>query len=232
MGTPLTARIIEEHANAFRALPPAGPTAARRRTAIEALTASGLPTSRDENWKYANLRPLERLRFNPAPPAQPLTAADLPAAIPGFARYVFVDGAFAPALSAALHATAAALTPLAAAPDAGGAPAGVPAQTPEARVSADERFALFEAEISVFLGLDPGGNDHGSAAVPHHVVDLAPQRALVDVEVGGKGRERRNDQSRFFHVHHPPATLTRRICSRRPNAARDQLRVRENAPRT
>jgi Fe-S cluster assembly protein SufD len=142
MGTPLTARIIEEHANAAPALPPAGATAARRRTAIAALTASGLPTSRDENWKYANLRPLERLRFIPAPPAQPLTATDLPAAIPGFARYVFVDGVFAPALSAALNATAAAVTPLAAAPDAGRAPAGVPAHTPAPGASADERFAL------------------------------------------------------------------------------------------
>ena len=70
---------------------------------------------------------------------------------------------------------------------------------------ADERLALFEAEISVFLGLDPGRDDHGGAAIPHHIVDLAPQRALVDIEVGGKGRERRNDQSRLFHVH-PPAT--------------------------
>src|SRR5258708_7186542 len=99
MSTPLTARILEEHANASRALPPAGPTATRQRTAIAALTAGGLPTSRDENWKYANLRPLERLRFAPATPVQP-QATDLPAAIPGFARYVFVDGAFAPALSA------------------------------------------------------------------------------------------------------------------------------------
>src|SRR5260370_19889938 len=127
MSTPLTARILEDHANASRALPPAGPAATRRRTAIAALAASGLPTSRDENWKYANLRPLERLRFIPAPAAQPLTPTDLPAAIPGFARYVFVDGAFAPALSAALHATAAAVTPLAAAANAGSAPAAMPA---------------------------------------------------------------------------------------------------------
>ena len=142
MSTPLTARIVEEHANASRALPPAGPTAARRRTALAALTASGLPTSRDENWKYANLRPLERLRFIPAPAAQPLAATDLPAAIPGFARYVFVDGAFAPALSAALHSTAAAVTPLAAAPDGDRAPAAMPAQTPAPHAPADERFAL------------------------------------------------------------------------------------------
>jgi Fe-S cluster assembly protein SufD len=139
MSTPLTARILEEHANASRALPPAGPTAARRRTAIAALTASGLPTSRDENWKYANLRPLERLRFVPATPAQPVAATDLPAAIPGFARYVFVDGAFAPALSARLDATAATVTPLSA-NAAGGAPAATPAHTTGA--GADERFAL------------------------------------------------------------------------------------------
>ena len=142
MSTPLTARIVEEHANAFRALPLAGAAATRRRTALAALTASGLPTSRDENWKYANLRPLERLRFIPAPAAQPLAATDLPAAIPGFARYVFVDGAFAPALSAALHSTAAAVTPLAAAPDGDRAPAAMPAQTPAPHAPADERFAL------------------------------------------------------------------------------------------
>jgi Fe-S cluster assembly protein SufD len=136
MSTSLTARIVEEHANAAAALPPAGATAARRRTAIAALSASGLPTSRDENWKYANLRPLERLRFIPAPPAPPVAATDLPAAIPGFARYVFVDGAFAPALSAALNATAAAVTPLAGAPDAGQAAVPAPA------APADERFAL------------------------------------------------------------------------------------------
>src|SRR5712671_3019644 len=136
MSTPLTARILEEHANASRALPPAGPTATRQRTAIAALTAGGLPTSRDENWKYANLRPLERLRFAPATPVQP-QATDLPAAIPGFARYVFVDGAFAPALSARLDASAATVTPLSAS-DAGRTAAAVPAPG----AGADERFAL------------------------------------------------------------------------------------------
>ena len=142
MSTPLTARILEEHANAAAALPPAGPTAARRRTAIAALTASGLPTSRDENWKYANLRPLERLRFIPAAATAALAATDLPAAIPGFARYVFVDGAFAPALSATLNSTPAAVTPLAAAPDAGQASAAMAVQTPAAGAPADEGFAL------------------------------------------------------------------------------------------
>ncbi len=37
----------------------------------------------------------------------------------------------------------------------------------------DQRLALLEAEIGVFLGLDAGGDHHGGAAVLDHVVDLA-----------------------------------------------------------
>ncbi|HEX4648506.1 MAG TPA: Fe-S cluster assembly protein SufD [Steroidobacteraceae bacterium] len=139
MSTPLTARIAEEHVQASRAVAPAGALAARRRAALAALTAQGLPGSRDENWKYANLRPLERLRFAPAPAAAPLAPGALPAAIPGFARYVFVDGVFAPALSAPLDATAAAVTLLAAAAEAAGTTA---TSAPGRTVPADERFAL------------------------------------------------------------------------------------------
>jgi len=138
MSAPLTARIAEEHVLASRALAPPPALAARRRAALAALAAQGLPTSRDENWKYANLRPLERLRFVPAPVQRALAAAELPAAIPGFARYVFVDGAFAPALSAPLDATTARVAPLAAAADASPT-AAVPTPRP---ASADERFAL------------------------------------------------------------------------------------------
>src|SRR5438105_4314525 len=138
MSAPLTARIAEEHVLASRALAPPPALAARRRAALAALAAQGLPTSRDENWKYANLRPLERLKFAPAPGQRALAAADLPAAIPGFARYVFVDGAFAPALSAPLDATTARVAPLAAAADASRT-AAVPSPRP---ASADERFAL------------------------------------------------------------------------------------------
>ena len=138
MSAPLTARIVEEHVHASRALAPPPALAARRRAALAALAAQGLPTSRDENWKYANLRPLERLKFAPAPGTAALAAADLPAAIPGFARYVFVDGAFAPALSAPLDATTARVAPLAAAADASRTEA-VPPPRP---ASADERFAL------------------------------------------------------------------------------------------
>jgi Fe-S cluster assembly protein SufD len=74
-----------------------------RQRAMQALAERGLPTARDENWKYVNLRPLEKVRFVPpsAQPQSPLTLDELPAPIARYARYTFVDGVFAPSLSAA-----------------------------------------------------------------------------------------------------------------------------------
>jgi len=97
MNAALTSRLAEDYA----ASAPGRATAvapARRQHAIEVLSAAGLPSTRDENWKYANLRPLERLRFLPASPAA-VTAAQLPPPVSGFARQVFVDGQFAATLS-------------------------------------------------------------------------------------------------------------------------------------
>jgi Fe-S cluster assembly protein SufD len=147
MSNPLAARIAEQHASTLRALPPRLPGAARRRAAIEALAAAGLPGSRDENWKYANLRTLERQSFTPAALTRPVLAgeaaprpAELPAALPGFPRYVFVDGVFAPALSDALDATSARVTPLAA--RAEGPEAPTKAIVPRRELGVDQRFAL------------------------------------------------------------------------------------------
>jgi Fe-S cluster assembly protein SufD len=73
---------------------------------LQALAAHGLPGTRDENWKYANLRALERVRFAP-PGALPAAAAAavaaeaLPPVLQGYVRYTFVDGVFAPGLSSA-----------------------------------------------------------------------------------------------------------------------------------
>jgi Fe-S cluster assembly protein SufD len=62
-----------------------------------------LPTARDENWKYANLRGLARARFEPsaAPSADALArvAAALPAPLEGYERVVLVDGYLATSLS-------------------------------------------------------------------------------------------------------------------------------------
>jgi Fe-S cluster assembly protein SufD len=96
MSTALATRIAQEHeaSAAQRASTPE--SANRQRLAIEALAARGLPTSRDENWKYAGLRSLERARF--APPSRqhpaPGLAAALPRPLEGYSRHVFVDGHF------------------------------------------------------------------------------------------------------------------------------------------
>jgi Fe-S cluster assembly protein SufD len=143
MSTPLTSRIVAEYASAARALPSTGAAATRRRAAIGTLTEQGLPTTRDENWKYANLRALERLRFVPAASSAAATTAtvqltDLPATLPGCVRYVFVDGVFAPALSATVSSGHAFVTSLAAASAA--AEPALQAQTPADQRRGDERF--------------------------------------------------------------------------------------------
>jgi Fe-S cluster assembly protein SufD len=97
MSAVLADRITQEHTAA-----PAGVLPAERRAqALASLTAAGMPTVREENWKYANLRVLEKVRFAPRTGAAPhkVALADLPPVLAGYLRYVFVDGVFAPELS-------------------------------------------------------------------------------------------------------------------------------------
>jgi Fe-S cluster assembly protein SufD len=59
-----------------------------------------LPTNRDENWRYANLRPLAKAKLDAiAPDGAPRVAVTLPAALPNYERWVFIDGRFAADLS-------------------------------------------------------------------------------------------------------------------------------------
>jgi Fe-S cluster assembly protein SufD len=77
-------------------------------TADRAAAVVALPSSRDENWKYAPLRGLERLRWDPPGTLTDeavdaaralLLAADGDAAPGGAGRWTLVDGLFAAALS-------------------------------------------------------------------------------------------------------------------------------------
>jgi Fe-S cluster assembly protein SufD len=114
MTTALSKRALDEYAAVRKSLPADVVSPERRQEAIQALAVRGLPTTREENWRYANLRPLERARFAPAaasaamagavaataaPAPALLSESDLPAMLTGFARYTFVDGSFAPQLS-------------------------------------------------------------------------------------------------------------------------------------
>ena len=73
-------------------------------------TANPLPTDRDENWRYANLRPLARARVEAvAPEIASAARIELPPALPGYERWVFVDGRFAAAHSGNAPASCATL---------------------------------------------------------------------------------------------------------------------------
>jgi Fe-S cluster assembly protein SufD len=152
MNAALTSRLTEDYAASARASP-AAVAPARRRHAIELLSSAGLPSTRDENWKYANLRPLERLRFLPAAAAT-VSAAQLPPPVSGFARQVFVDGQFAPALSA--PATAAMVFRSLAS-----SPVAAQALTAE-EGGTDQRFALLnEAFATDGARIQVGAGQHG-----------------------------------------------------------------------
>ena len=60
---------------------------------MTATNISALPSNRDENWRYANLRPLAKARIDAVSPGDsPLP--ELPAPTPGFTRWIYVDGHF------------------------------------------------------------------------------------------------------------------------------------------
>ena len=171
--TALPARIRDEFASAAHALPSTDPAAANRRAALAALERAGLPSSRDENWKYANLRSLERVRFLPAPAVPALaSAAELPAPLPGIARLVFIDGHFAPAHSATPPVGAAAVTLLSQAADGRRAEA----DGRRATDAMDQRFALLN-EAFATDGLAIEVREASAAPVPLEVLFVASAEA-------------------------------------------------------
>jgi Fe-S cluster assembly protein SufD len=110
----LATRIADEYAAASAELPARVVSAARRELAVKALCAQGLPATRDENWRYANLRALERVRFAPPSaqpeeprPKTPWPQLRCPLPIEGYVRHTYVDGVFAPELSSAARRAAA-----------------------------------------------------------------------------------------------------------------------------
>jgi Fe-S cluster assembly protein SufD len=124
----LAEKIAQEHATVAGTLPSSVVAADRRRFAVEALSASGLPTARDENWKYANLRPLDKVRLVPSSSPGAIEASDLPPVIEGYSRYTFVDGVFVEGLSNPGNVT--------------GISVGRSSSAAETSTSTDERFAL------------------------------------------------------------------------------------------
>lgn len=65
---------------------------AARIAAAQALREAGLPTRRDENWHYANLRAFDTVGQFAAATLPEKALPALPEAMPGFTRLLFVDG--------------------------------------------------------------------------------------------------------------------------------------------
>jgi Fe-S cluster assembly protein SufD len=219
MSSALSKRVLDEYAAVRESLPAGVVSPERRQEAIQALTAGGLPTAREENWRYTNLRPLERARFAPAAPAAtaaagaasaapalpPPSESELPPKLAGFARFVFVDGVFAPELSSPQEQPGVAVRSLrrparSSAGHTGSAtvlqlPRALPALSnlPEARLALlNEAFATDTAAIHVsgaageparveLLFIAAAGADTG-ASYPRVHVGLDPASRLVLVE--------------------------------------------------
>ena len=170
--------------------------AGRRRAALERVLALGLPTRRDENWKYLNLRALEKRSFAPAIPALPGEADLLARLVPleDVSRIVLVDGRLAPGLSTAGLPDGVRVTALehAFADD----PAAAAARLATPGGGPDDRFALL-AEVLAGAGLLLGitgeiatplyvvhvQTGHAGAAVHARLaIDMAPKSRAVLVE--------------------------------------------------
>ena len=87
----------------------------RRGAALERANALSVPTTRDEEWRFTDLTQLTRLQLKPASGVAKVAPEVLDACVvpEAGARLVFVDGAFAPALSVvADRSSGAAVLPL------------------------------------------------------------------------------------------------------------------------
>lgn len=108
MTTPSRDRFLADFARVAPTLPgAAAPWLARlRRRALDRFAQNGLPSQRDEDWKYTSVAAIAKRSFTvlaPGAASDIVTARDVDAL--GFGRFsrhllVFVDGRYAPALSA------------------------------------------------------------------------------------------------------------------------------------
>jgi Fe-S cluster assembly protein SufD len=148
MSSALAERIVQEHASAPL------PKSERRAAALASFARIGMPTVRDENWKYANLRPLEKVRFTPRPrsDAIALSSTDLPASLSGYARFTFVDGVLAPQLSTASDVAGITVRSIRAGADERRAVS--PSDSDSRLALLNEAFALEVASIRVSPGVD------------------------------------------------------------------------------
>ncbi len=165
--------------------------ATAREAAANRLRHVGLPTVRDEDWRYTSLRLLEAIRFDealaPVDEAGDAEAALAALDLPDGPRMVFLDGRLAPALSIVPDGVR--ITSFGSDPRFGSL----------ARPESEQLVALntMLAEDGVRIALDEGvdggtillvsiGAHAGARSVafhPRHAVTLAPRSRLTLIEV-------------------------------------------------
>jgi Fe-S cluster assembly protein SufD len=169
-----------------------------RHAALERFLAAGFPTTRNEQWKYTNLRRLESRAFELAS-AAPIDAA---VATPGFAagsvRLVFVNGHYVAGLSE-LPALPPGVTIVTLAQwiahDADDAAKHLAPDLDKATTPFDAlNAALFED--GVFIQLSQGAQLDAPIHVVHHWVGTAPRMAHLRIFV------RAGERSRCVFVEH------------------------------
>ncbi|HEY6548539.1 MAG TPA: Fe-S cluster assembly protein SufD, partial [Vicinamibacteria bacterium] len=73
---------------------------ALRRAALDRFRERGLPTTRDEDWRFTSVAPLARTAFVPAEASKATSDREIdPYRLPSAVEMVFVDGLYAPSLS-------------------------------------------------------------------------------------------------------------------------------------
>jgi Fe-S cluster assembly protein SufD len=92
-------RVSAEHARAAHGLRDSVVPAASRLQALQQWQQSGLPALRDDDWRYADTRGLEKQAFSAVALDTPPSSICLPERLTGIDRMVFVDGHFSAALS-------------------------------------------------------------------------------------------------------------------------------------
>jgi Fe-S cluster assembly protein SufD len=160
-----------------------------REAAAEAFRATGLPTRRDEAWKYTDLRPVASVAFH-----EPLTLTSAAALLPQVEgpRIVFVDGRYREDLS--ILPSGVSFTTFADRPRFG--PIARPTVEPLAALNtmlAEDGAVLEVAEgtdagLVHLIGIGTESAGRATAFHPRHAIRLGRDAKLVLVETsGGEG---------------------------------------------
>lgn len=93
---------LAEYARVERDLPGSDDSKRERSAELNRFSEAGFPSTREEDWKYTSLQPVEKRRFEISDEAEPVALDDIRAFMPGDLdahRLILVDGHFNAALS-------------------------------------------------------------------------------------------------------------------------------------